>query len=375
MANTLPRPHAGFIIGCCMSRGNLDTVRTPTMVDAFRIAEVLPGTVFVGGSVARGDAHAGSDIDLLCIVDRDDNPDRFFDMELTGMASEMSGWKAGVIKIDWPKWVSYIKVPTTIEANTLREGRMLKWVRPGDEVDWTGIKPARQVLVESVDFALALMRKTAGMLVYYMTALGSLETEALDAGDAGRFWGHWKYRLGWANAQAHYLMERAFLLLCHLTGTPFKNRTRLLQVVGDYPKRIREHIFDGCSDGDVGWVGEWRKAGYWNPEHPPDDDEYPAVAAGAILAHPRRYATGSGVPYDQGTVRYVDLVTCLAGQVVRFFAENYPEIAETLSETTLGTEAAVEQLNKAAVDSRWVYAHGFPLSAWERPWESQTRGL
>ena len=78
--------------------------RIPTMENAKRAAAVLPGTVIVGGSVARGDAHIESDVDFLCIVDSDDKTGiSMHDDGLEVEIKKMLGLPVDVLLVDWPR--------------------------------------------------------------------------------------------------------------------------------------------------------------------------------------------------------------------------------------------------------------------------------
>ena len=119
--------------------------RSPTIEDARRAAAVLPGTVILGGSVARGEAHEESDVDLLCIVDHDDKTDiSMHDSRLERRIRKMLGWPADVVLADWPRWISYTKVAASFESVFLREGIMLKWEPPGPDVRWSDVLSAEQ---------------------------------------------------------------------------------------------------------------------------------------------------------------------------------------------------------------------------------------
>ena len=273
--------------------------RPPTVNDAREAAGTLPGTVILGGSVARGDAHGGSDIDLLHVVDIDPQPDTFFDVDVMGTISETVRFPVSVITIDWPAWMSRVKVPTTIESSALREGVLLKWVRPGPDVDWRRVKTAGRVWNDQVKFALRLIGGASRLLRAYLT----VNTRYAPSGDLRDD----SIALGQVNSEAHYLAERAFLLLCHLTGVPFRNRARLLEIIGDLPPATRRVVETCWTFRDIQWVEKWRKAGYWDPEHPPEDGELMG-RHGTVLALPERYETRSGTSYETGTSQYARLV-------------------------------------------------------------------
>lgn len=282
---------------------------------------MLPGTVILGGSVARGDAHDGSDIDLLHIIDRDPQPGQFFDTDAMKATEEVCRWPVSVITIDWAQWISRVKWASTIESAALREGLLLRWVRPGDDVNWRRVGTVQQVRDDMVAWALGMIEESAGRVARWRERAATVETEPRAMVErhpqlVERI-GSERYpqlveevAFGWLNVDAHYLAERAFLLLCHLSATPFRNHGRLLGLLDDLPAAERATVSDCWTPGDVRWVGKWRKAGYWDPADPPRRTEHRGPG-GTIMASPERYEKTSGSDYREGTERHVRLVAAL----------------------------------------------------------------
>ena len=86
----------------------------PIIEQARPIAKTLPGTVILGGSVARGQGHEKSDMDFMCIVDYDTRPvwakDGLHDARYEKFVKEDTGLKVDVLTVTWPQWLSHIKV-------------------------------------------------------------------------------------------------------------------------------------------------------------------------------------------------------------------------------------------------------------------------
>ena len=115
---------------------------TPRFADAQRAADVLAADgarkVLLFGSVARGEATEGSDIDLVAIYDDIDYATRALTTrQLEASASAATGFPVSVFVTDQPEWwMRTTQVRTSLEALVAERGIVL--------VDRKG-KQARQV--------------------------------------------------------------------------------------------------------------------------------------------------------------------------------------------------------------------------------------
>ena len=117
------------------------SLTVPTVADARRAVGALPGSVLLFGSVARGEASLGSDIDVVVVVDR--VGDEQFSLqrlqeegELANRAGEVCGFPVQVWLVDWPEWRSRSPVWGTVEHEARTQGRWLRRVPPGPDAKW-----------------------------------------------------------------------------------------------------------------------------------------------------------------------------------------------------------------------------------------------
>ena len=134
------------------------TSLVPTVGDARRVAEVLPGSVLLFGSVARGDATPGSDINVVVVLD---DARRVETGCLIGLQKDLGdlGWEVvdcpvRVIVVDWPEWVSRQRVPGRVEHAAGSHGIWLKRHAPGSAVEWDRVKSPREETTAWVIYAL-----------------------------------------------------------------------------------------------------------------------------------------------------------------------------------------------------------------------------
>ena len=134
------------------------TVVAPTIEDARRAAEALAavgaGRVVLFGSVARGEATAHSDIDLVAIYDDIDYSKRLaIANPAEATAREVAGCSVDVLVTDRPEWrMRTTCVRTSLEARAARFGTVLV-DRPPGAVDWD-----KEMVMPADDYREALYR-------------------------------------------------------------------------------------------------------------------------------------------------------------------------------------------------------------------------
>ncbi len=120
-----------------------DALIVPTLVHARAAAEVLAAegaaVVVVHGSVARGTARVGSDVDLVAVFDDIDYAERYpLRWRLEARCSAAAGVPVEVHVTDWPEWKHRSgQVPSSYEAAVAACGQTLfERAADAEAVDW-----------------------------------------------------------------------------------------------------------------------------------------------------------------------------------------------------------------------------------------------
>lgn len=199
----------------------------PTIGAARRAAEVLAtagaGRVILFGSVARGAAAEGSDIDLVAIFDDIDYAKRaVLARRLERSASAATGFPVTVFLTDRPEWrIRTTRVNTSLEALVAERGIVLVEKEVG-QIDWD-----KETVMPGSDYEQALYRlgRVNEGLVKLANALepGKMElfyarlddTEGAASAEIGRM-----LTLGGAG---HTVTEQSVKTLVHLTAQRTRN--------------------------------------------------------------------------------------------------------------------------------------------------------
>lgn len=255
----------------------------PTVTDAKRAAEVLTSAgarrVLLFGSVARGEAIDGSDIDLVAIYDDIDYAERTpLACQLEAAASAATGFPVAVFVTDRPEWrMRTTQVRTSLEALVAERGIVLadrETEGAGQHVDW-----GKEMVMPSSDYEQALYRlgRANEGLVKLANALepGRVEILFADIGateDAALAQIGRMLTLGGA---AHTVTEQSLKALVHLT----EQRTRDLK--GHHIERltdrlsepVKTHVAALLTPPGQQAITPWH---WWERYHRPDKDPYPA---------------------------------------------------------------------------------------------------
>ena len=357
----------------------------PTVKTAHLVAATLPGTVMLVGSVARGEVHEESDIDLVCIVDESCDPDRMLDEELSDKAEDTVGHRVDVLKVDWPTWIEQTKVPTSLLGSCLRGGVMLKWKRPRPASPWRPIKTEREVRLSLIEDTIGDIGSDAdwcgewGPPTVWVVSGRDREREALDANDPDEFWGHWNRRVSVFAEHYRAMFESSLILLCHVTGTPTKRGRKMLELLDDYPGEVSAMLEDLWQNEDMEWLSKWHSAGYWQPGHPHKPGECSDYERSSqtrkLRGTPLGHARTTGVPYDQGLARYMQLCPDLALKSISFALKKHP--ARIFGDPKIVPYARRELRRLTNYLGQFtgefllwpLYPYGEPLSHWKRTWE------
>ncbi|MCQ3803036.1 MAG: nucleotidyltransferase domain-containing protein [Acidimicrobiia bacterium] len=203
--------------------GFVDTGFVPTLVEAARAAKVVAdagaGSVLVFGSVARGEAHRHSDIDLMVIYDDLDYAVRQdLTMELEGLAGAEVGCRVDVHLTDRPEWkMRTEQVVTSFENRARRQALVLVDKEPG-EVDWD-----KEMVMPESDYeeALERLRQATKALAGIQGSLAPTNYQRLmeESGQKTKAFAVYEQRLALGCAAGHLAVEIAVKSLIHLSSS------------------------------------------------------------------------------------------------------------------------------------------------------------
>lgn len=200
----------------------------PTKGEARRAAEELAAAgacrVLLFGSVARGDAQPGSDIDLVVVFDDIDySRRRSLSVNLSERAEAASGRSVEVIVTDWPEWRRRINgVSSSFEAAIAPHAVALV-ERPAQAVRWDkeiGLPDTNQT--EALGRLDEAAKALHSVLAHLLPSEG--ETEALGRGEAGDEGHRRNWRMIDICSAAAMAVETALKALTALTGEPVPHR-------------------------------------------------------------------------------------------------------------------------------------------------------
>lgn len=200
----------------------------PTKGEARQAAEELAAAgacrVLLFGSVARGDAQPGSDIDLVAVFDDIDySRRRSLSLDLSERAEAASGRSVEVIVTDWPEWRQRInEVSSSFEAAIAPHAVALV-ERPARAVRWDkeiGLPDTNQT--EALGRLDEAAKSLHSMLAHLLPS--QWEIEALGRGDADNEGHRRNWRMIDICSAAAMAVETALKALTALTGEPVPHR-------------------------------------------------------------------------------------------------------------------------------------------------------
>lgn len=176
------------------------------------------------GSMARGDAQPGSDIDLVAVFDDIDySRRRSLSANLSERAEAASGRPVEVVVTDWPEWRQRINgVSSSFEAAIAPHAVALV-ERPAQAVRWDkeiGLPDTNQA--EALGRLDEAAKALHSMLAHLLPSEG--EIEALERGDASDEGHRRNWRMIDISSAAAMAVETALKALTALTGEPVPHR-------------------------------------------------------------------------------------------------------------------------------------------------------
>ena len=194
--------------------------RAGTERAAAALADAGVARVVLFGSVARGEALDGSDIDLMAIYDDlDYSQRRAKEVELVSTAGAASGYPVDVVVTDRPEWKVRVEgVRASLESRAARDGVVLV-DRPSGVVHWD-----KKMVMPIDDYQEALFR--LGLVDNCLLGLrerlepSSVERIEQEMGNEVRAFDVYLVRLRRACGHAHGAVEASLKVLIHLGAGP-----------------------------------------------------------------------------------------------------------------------------------------------------------
>lgn len=196
----------------------------PTVEDARRAADALVAEgareVWLYGSVARGEAHLGSDIDLMAVFDDVQYRGRYRTEEALGrVAAEASGWRTEVHVTDWPEWRIQREQVSSSFLCAISNDLMLLSQSSLElpEVDWG---KAQVMATSNEELALQRLRDTLMNLRKIMANFGPnrVEQDLADSDDRLEYFETRGSRLIVVCEASHLVVENASKAVAVLSG-------------------------------------------------------------------------------------------------------------------------------------------------------------
>lgn len=245
--------------------GVVETGSEPTLAEAERAAKVVAGQgagrVLLFGSVARGEAHPHSDIDLMVIFDDLDYTRRQdLTMELEHLAHAEVGCSVDVHLTDRPEWkMRTEQVATSFENRVKDQARLLVDKEPGD-VDW-----GKKMVMPANDYeeAVERLRQVANALEGIQESfVPTFAQRRMDEdGQEMEAYASYEARLARGCAAGHLTVETAVKSLIHLSGAleaqPWGHY--LDKLLPQLPERHRSEITTRLASVGVENLQKWQQ--------------------------------------------------------------------------------------------------------------------
>ena len=347
----------------------------PTVADARRAAGVLPGSVLLFGSVARGEGSSNSDIDMVVVVDRLDTeqfsvPRLKEEQGLARTAGRACGRRVQVWLVDWAEWRSRSPVWGTVEHEARAQGTWLKQVSPGPEVRWQKRMSARQVRTSAVIAALNNSYRRFRGVVDSMSP-NPIEVELAESDHKDAYWNDLRYRLSDINADLHIALEQLLVAALHVTASRFRRESHELTVLFEaLPPAVQEDLLSRLSVADLTWAEQWRSAASYADAVARSAHESTTRHLGLITTDVAEYTARLATGYAVGVAAYAAAVIDMGDAVVEMVIELSQKAGSPAAHTEELVTAA-ERVRRIAGwvrdalgKSSWLYPDGTPPNGW-----------
>ena len=365
------------------------TSLVPTVDDARRVAEVLPGSVLLFGSVARGDATPGSDINVVVVLDdaRRAEVGGVYDLQsdLGDLGGEVVDCLVRVIVVDWPEWVSRQRIPGRVEHSAGSHGIWLKRHAPGSAVEWDRVKDPREETTAWATYAIetaeAMLQWTSGYLSPGLVDSGYAESEKEE-------W-YWRWvgnKLSMIHSILYVVVEQLVDGLNYLQGVPYETSPtlRLRLAFGDLSVQLRKYLGElepPLDDEGLAWVRRWHTSTYREALEMSTASKI-VQKLGFVTSDVAEY-TRLLVPEAAGLAVYGAYTRSIGKAVERFVGEELgkgeassimptPKLEERLQDLS----RIIEYVGDAFSTKQWLYADGAgPPNGWAIPPQGQSGGM
>ena len=359
----------------------------PSIRDALRAVEMLPGSVRLFGSVARSEATESSDIDLLVVLD-DVDYGRVSSIagELRWEARNRTGLPLDVWVSDWPRWESNIIHPFTLEGRALKDGRWLKYVPPGADVKWGKKVAPTEVRINLLDNAIDTLNSHLAGIVE-KCQIGDPEKWAIEQKNEPGYWKALVRRLGRMLGDCRVILGEAFAVINHLAVVAHPKDDGLQHGLHSTYEAFGEELNGDFHDMlasagvDIGetvegvrkwleWAQKWRSKGTYHPDDLSEDRvrEYGRVAADA-----------SDYAFTVATAEIGDQTSLISQAVMELVVARirdsnveWPPTGFDLQWAESVARRQAGNIHRVPADERreWLYPGGEPPYGWAPPWES-----
>ena len=360
----------------------------PSIQDARRAAEMLPGSVRLFGSVARGEATASSDIDLLVVLDDVDYRQvSSIAGELRWEAHARTGLPLDIWVLDWPRWESNIVHPFTLEGRALKDGYWLKYVPPGADVKWEKKVAPTKVGINLLKNAINPLRAHLSLIAMNLQ-INDDEKLAIEQKHESGYWGVLVGRLGSILHFCHIVLEQTFEVIDHLAVVAHpKDDGKHHGLRGTYEafgEELKRDFHDMLASAGMDidetlewvrkwleWAENWRSMGPYHPAGELSTDgarQYGKVAAGASDYLFAMVAAEIGDQTSLISQAVMELVVTR----IRDADVEWPPADFDLQWSKSQATRNAENIRRILTDEqwKWLYPGGEPPYGWVPPWES-----
>ena len=365
------------------------TSLAPTVDDARRVADVLPGSVLLFGSVARGDATPGSDINVVVVLDDARRAETVvvYDLQsnLGDLGDEVVDCSVRVIVVDWPEWISRQRIPGRVEHSAGLHGIWLKRQSPGSAVEWERVKDPREETTAWVTYAIetarAMLQSASGDL-----SPGPVDSRYAESEKEEWYWLSVRNRLFDLRSTLYVVVEQLVDGLNYLQGVPYETSPtlRLRLAFDDLSVQLRKYLGElepPLDDEGLAWVRRWHTSTYREALEMSTASEI-TQKLGFVTSDVVGY-TRLLVPVAAGLAVYGAYTRSIAKAVERFVGEELGKgeassimLTPKLEERLQDLSRIIGYVGDAFSTKQWLYVDGTgPPNGWAIPPQGQSGGM